>query len=854
MYLKIKSLDNKDDFSWKLCKNPLSVFDKDLAKEGRKVYGKFIDIDEYETYVENNSLTFLKMARDRNLSFYLNSDVSAVCPYNLKGLYEIFRSVMRGSNSTGGHLTDDQFLNEEKWEAVFGPFKTNEEHTSFTFNEVGMSCEKIEEDKTKFSYMYKIKNNDKMSLTEFLQKLYIVGIYLGYERNSIYNPDDEQIAKFINISKNWLNKSSIKNKIIKNICRYKKELIKLFEESLIETIDDEFQKEIEIEKLEDKFNKQSLHEKRHNFVIQKLKDLNAKTLMDLGSSEGSMIYKIFENEELNDLKITAIEANRNMIQKIKRKSKNRSNVFVKQSNILFPNISENDVLPDFLTCVELIEHLNEHERKYLLKLVKNVICPKYVVLTTPNVDYNKNYGLADGEYRRKDHVIEYNKEQFENEVINSLSEKYDIENINLLDEEEQPTFVIFCKWKEDKERRCHFKELKKIVHLYDDIYLPISDYTIRSKELADGFSSKQTIMNIDNIFYLAPTIAPVEYSDKYPEYIEHPSSAFEYFRQRGITQLVEEVKYMGSRAYIIIFKDEEMHKNFGLKHSIVINSRAGYPFFEFDEIPNIIRKEIIYNMKDDEDFVILDAEILPWCYKADRLITKDFTIPGECTYLDRKYTNKDTESSEKFIETINHFASDSDITVRPFHVLAIGRISNYKNKYSMKECINGLYKDHKWHVETIQRLTKDLIFVKPCEYNIVNLDESRPWDSYEISEKESVERWIQCCDNKLEGFVYKPYEFINHLDSGYLVQPALKVRGKDYLRLVYGIDLYDEKYFNMVKNRKVNNKRSQAIQQFEISSYILQSFLNQNHEMRKKYIAAFIGSENINKSNIDATL
>lgn len=848
MYLKLKALDNKDDFSWKICKNPLSVFDKDLAKEGRKVYGKFLDIDEYELFVENNSLSFLQMARDRNLSFYLNSDLSSVCPYNLKGLYEIFRSVMRGSNSTGGHLTDEQFNNKENWEAVFGPFKTDKEYTSLIFNEVGLNCEAIEDNKVTYSFMYKIKNIEKMSLTEFLQKLYVVGVFLGYERNSIYNPDDEQIIKFVNISKNWLNNSSIKNKIINRLCRSKKDLIKLFEESLLETLDPEINKEEEIEKIEEKFNRKSLHEKRHDLVIQKLKEYNAKSVIDMGSSEGTMIYKIFETEELNDVKIIAIESNSNMIRKIKRKSKNRKNVFIKQCNVLFPSISENDVLPDFVTCIEFIEHLHENERKSLLKLIKNVICPKHIILTTPNIEYNKNYGLNENEYRRKDHIIEYNKEQFNEEVIKSLSDKYDIEYINLIEgEDTQPTFTIFCKWKNDIERVYSFKDLKKIEHLYDSIHLPISDYTIKSKELTNGFSSKQTILNIDNIFYLAPTIAPVEYSENHPEYIEHPSSAFEYYKQRNITKLVEEIKYMGSRSYICIFKNKDMHKHFGLKHWVTINSRAGYPFFEFNEVSNLIGEEIISNMNDDEDFVILDAEILPWCFKAKDLIKKDFLTPGECSYLSRKYSNKNTESSEKFLDTINHFAKDGVIEVRPFHILAIGKVSNFKNKYTLKECTNGLYKNHEWHVKTIQRLTNNLTFVKPCEYNIIDLNN-------EDDVMNSIKRWKECCDNNYEGFVYKPYEFINHLDSGYLIQPALKVRGKDYLRLVYGVDLYDEKYFNMVKNRRVKNKRSQAIQQFEISSYILQSFLNQNHEMRRKYIAGFIGSENVNSSNIDATL
>jgi hypothetical protein len=45
-----------------------------------------------------------------------------------------------------------------------------------------------------------------------------------------------------------------------------------------------------------------------------------------------------------------------------------------------------------------------------------------------------------------------------------------------------------------------------------------------------------------------------------------------------------------------------------------------------------------------------------------------------------------------------------------------------------------------------------------------------------------------------------------------------------------------------------------AIQEQELSMKILLSFLKQNKPITEKYIAAFLGMESTNMSNIDATL
>jgi hypothetical protein len=105
-----------------------------------------------------------------------------------------------------------------------------------------------------------------------------------------------------------------------------------------------------------------------------------------------------------------------------------------------------------------------------------------------------------------------------------------------------------------------------------------------------------------------------------------------------------------------------------------------------------------------------------------------------------------------------------------------------------------------------------------------------------------------------EGFVYKPWRQMQHLPNGCYVQPAIKVRGKEYLRLIYGIDYLEPSSFETLKRRRIRNKRALALQEFELSLKILNAFLYRNKNELLKLVAGFIGMEHVASAKIDATL
>ncbi|MCA9714442.1 MAG: hypothetical protein KC468_07125, partial [Myxococcales bacterium] len=58
------------------------------------------------------------------------------------------------------------------------------------------------------------------------------------------------------------------------------------------------------------------------------------------------------------------------------------------------------------------------------------------------------------------------------------------------------------------------------------------------------------------LIYLPPTMSPSETSTR-EGYLEHPDQAIAYFRKEGVDTIVAEEKHMGSRACLVVCRDED---------------------------------------------------------------------------------------------------------------------------------------------------------------------------------------------------------------------------------------------------------------------------------------------------------
>src|SRR5205823_7408736 len=138
--------------------------------------------------------------------------------------------------------------------------------------------------------------------------------------------------------------------------------------------------------------------------------------------------------------------------------------------------------------------------------------------------------------------------------------------------------------------------------------------------------------------------------------------------------------------------------------------------------------------------------------------------------------------------------SVQDLRLAPFHILAT-------------EGAVHVNRDHIWHMETIGeicRASEGLLLATP--YQVVDLMDPS-------SEAEGVRWWEQLTGRGGEGMVVKPLDFVMRGPKG-LAQPAVKCRGREYLRIIYGPEYTAPEHLERLRQRGLSAKRMLALREF----------------------------------------
>jgi protein phosphatase len=340
------------------------------------------------------------------------------------------------------------------------------------------------------------------------------------------------------------------------------------------------------------------------------------------------------------------------------------------------------------------------------------------------------------------------------------------------------------------------------------------------------------------LIHLPPTMSPCETSTE-EGWLERPEEALAYYRSRGVDEVVVEEKHMGSRALVVLARTLEVaEKRFGIAGGErgAVMSRTGRRFFADPGVEAAFLHRIDAAMDSaglwDElatGWVLWDSEIMPWSLKAQALVDRQYApvgaaaaaglgaLTGALAAARARGVPVDdlAERSEarlanalRFRDAYNRyvapFSGIGDVRFAPFHLLA-------------SEGAVHADKDHLWHMARAHRLAAaDPALILATAHRRIDLRS-------EVETAEAIAWWEQLTGEGGEGMVVKPLAFIARGKS--LHQPAIKCRGREYLRIIYGPDYDMPDNLVRLRRRGLGHKRSMAVREFALGLEALHRFV-----------------------------
>jgi polynucleotide kinase-phosphatase len=346
------------------------------------------------------------------------------------------------------------------------------------------------------------------------------------------------------------------------------------------------------------------------------------------------------------------------------------------------------------------------------------------------------------------------------------------------------------------------------------------------------------------LIYLPPTMSPCETSRE-PGLLEHPAEAFAYYRRQGVPRVICEEKHMGSRAVVVVCRDEEAaQQRFGIVEGEfgVVYTRTGRRFFNdtavegqvVDRVRSALAAADVWsNLR--TTWVCLDCELMPWSAKAQELLKTQYAAVGaagraalpravasleaaadrlagdEKSQVERlraDYCGRERHVGQ-FVAAYRQYcwpvAAVTDLKLAPFHLLATeGRVHTDK--------------DHVWHMQTLANVCRadpEVLLATP--YQLVDVTDAD-------SQATGIRWWTELTGRGGEGMVIKPLDFIVRGSRG-LAQPAVKCRGREYLRIIYGPDYTTDGNLSRLRSRGLGHKRSLAVGEFALGIEALERFV-----------------------------
>lgn len=297
---------------------------------------------------------------------------------------------------------------------------------------------------------------------------------------------------------------------------------------------------------------------------------------------------------------------------------------------------------------------------------------------------------------------------------------------------------------------------------------------------------------------------------------------------------------MGSRAVVILARDAQAaRERFGVDDGSagVVVTRTGRPFFDDPAITTALLtrvRDAVGAARLWEElgttWIALDCELLPWSAKAMGLLREQYAAVGAAARASlgvavellgqaagRGLDVAELQAAQSGrLRDAEAFAAAYGRYCWPTHGLDGVRLAPFQ--VLAAEGTVYAVRDHEWHLDVLDRLcAADSGFFRRTDRRVVELD-----DEGQVAE--AVAWWERMTADGGEGMVVKPFEALVR-DGRRIVQPGVKCRGPEYLRIIYGPEYLEPRNLARLRKRFLGRKQSLALREYVLGLEALERFV-----------------------------
>jgi 3' terminal RNA ribose 2'-O-methyltransferase Hen1 len=254
---------------------------------------------------------------------------------------------------------------------------------------------------------------------DLLSHLYVLLPVLDDEKH--YYVGDAEVEKLLRHGEGWLVNHPERNLIVNRYLKRRRSLTdqalaRLLDQEVSEVETTETKTEIAGQVERDLERPMTLHTHRLNQVASTLRELEAKSVLDLGCGEGKLLRRLladraFERIVGMDVSHRSLEAAFTKLRLDRLSERQRKRIELIQGSLVYRDARLGGF--DAAALVEVIEHLDTARLMAMERVIFEFARPRHIIVTTPNREYNVLFPtLPPGMMRHNDHRFEWTRAEF----------------------------------------------------------------------------------------------------------------------------------------------------------------------------------------------------------------------------------------------------------------------------------------------------------------------------------------------------------------------------------------------------------------------------------------------------------